>query len=158
MNTGKTGLPDFTEAESLFEDFVCRNGGNGELTWVFREDLNLAADKHKILILQPDKVQNRELVREAYEESKKKAFGILLDVLCPIAGGGCCTYIFIPKDRDEAEYKMVHGLKFGALGFGIRRTGRVSRRPRVLGNLMRRFGQERSDPWLLDVPTRQVWK
>ena len=157
MTTERIELPDFAEAERLFEEFVLQNGGSGQLTWVFREDLNLSRKKNEILILHPDKALNRALVENAYEESKNQAFGILFDVFCPISEGGYCAYFLIPKDIEDAELRMVYGLKFGTLGSGIRRIGRLSRRPRALGSFMRRFGRERSDPWLLDVPSRQAW-
>lgn len=149
--------PDFEQAERLFLDFVHQNGGSGDLIWVFREDLNLAS-QHEVLILQPDRVRNRSLVERAYEVSVSGAFGILLDVLCPITEGGFCAYFEAPKDRDEAERKIINGLTFGVLGFGFNRVGRISGRPKILGSLSRWLGPERHDALLCNVPSRRFWE
>lgn len=150
-------LPSFEEAEAKFQDFILEIEGKSDLIWVFREDLNLS-DKNEILVLQPNRVRNREVVKKAYENSLAKKFGILLDVVCSIQDGGFCAYFFIPEDNYEAESRMIHGLKLGSSGLGIRRTGRIAYRPSILSSLARRFGPEKSDPWLLDIPLRKRWE
>lgn len=156
MGPNGIAIPEFVEAEVLFKKFLSENGYSKQLSWVFREDLNLGRN-HEILLLQPDIVRNREIVEQAFDQARLISVGIMLDVLCPIESGGACAFFFVPDSREEAERRLLSGLKFGILGAGLPRIGRYSTRPRLLGSLFRIFGRERFDPWLRDVPSRSQW-
>ena len=97
-------LPTFGEATEQLRAFLSSQQLSSEPIWVFREDVT--SYKQRILIKEPVPPGNEVLVEMFYERGRQRGYGIRLEVLCVLGRQPCC-YIWLPKDRIEAEYALM---------------------------------------------------
>ena len=71
---------------------------------MFREDIT--SYKQRLLVKEPLPLRNQGLVELFYERGRQQGFGVRLEVLCVLGNRPCC-YIWLPKDRMEAEYALM---------------------------------------------------
>src|SRR5215207_6044566 len=97
-------LPTFAEATEQLRAFLRSQQLSAEPLWVFREDVT--SYKQRFLVKEPLPPENQGLVELFYERGRQRGYGVRLEVLCVLGKRPCC-YIWLPKDRMEAEYALM---------------------------------------------------
>jgi hypothetical protein len=103
VNQDQETLP-FDKAIREFECFIAKQGLSTDLLWVFREDIS--SFKRRILIKEPLPEGNLNMAEALYKRGCAEKKGIRLEVLCLLGARPCC-YVWVPRDRDEAERNLL---------------------------------------------------
>lgn len=99
---------NFDEAAASLLSLLRDNEVAHEVVWVFPVDVVLADFSLYLKIPLPP--ENLERARIKYQEGLRQGLGIELGVLCKVAS--CAySYVFVPKDEDEAMRTFTRGLK-----------------------------------------------
>jgi hypothetical protein len=152
MSTNDTAVPDFDTARLRLEEVLSKNGIEGEVLWIFREDVSVRRGG-KPWIRWPIPSTNRREAEELYEIGRRRGNGIELDVYCLLEGNPCC-FVFIPKDKIEAEQRMIYGFKI-FLPASLRDARRLGKNmPSRLAHFF--SGREWPDWHLSDAPSRSA--
>jgi hypothetical protein len=93
----------------LFLRFIEEQGYSNELVWVFREDVTNC--RREYWVRAPVPKINPQLVQHLYEFGRRQELGVTLEVLCRVEGRSAC-FVWVPKDKLDAEYAMQGPLKF----------------------------------------------
>ncbi len=110
--------PSFEDAILEFAGFIRSTTGlEGELLWVFRDDLIQMGTRLRLKIPVPEST-NRQSVKAMYERNRAAGLGIAFDCLAHVGPRPCC-YIDVPADARDAELRMIpsRGLKLCAPKF-----------------------------------------
>src|SRR5579872_2159334 len=112
-----SNCPPFAEALDRFRTFLVGLGLNSDLRWIFREDVVERGRRTYIRCPLPNDLTTVETL---YERGLRHGLGIHLSVFCILAGNPCC-YVWLPKDEEDASYRMLSGLKLSGPPMSDRR-------------------------------------
>ena len=102
-----TDCPPFDEALDSFQAFLAKEGLSTNIIWIFREDVVIVWGHIYINAPAENAVW---LVEQLYRQGQEVGLGIHLNTFCMLEGRPAC-YIWLPKDKTDAEYRMLSGLK-----------------------------------------------
>lgn len=120
MKTTDNPFPPFDVARSRFCDFVSANQRCDELRFVIAEEIVHLTGQVYVRLHQRE---NTALVEEQYATGIERGFGVHVNVYCFVGNQALC-YIWLPRDAQDADYRMLSGLKFSV-------PTEVERRPAI---------------------------
>ena len=103
----KEDLPSFGEAVAKFQRFLQEGGRPSTIRWIFREDV--VERGRKVFVRMPLPNSAAE-ARRLYNKGVERDLGVHLDVYC-FFNGLSLAYVWLPKDEEDASYRMLSGLK-----------------------------------------------
>ncbi|MCH7725979.1 MAG: hypothetical protein IH991_05790 [Planctomycetes bacterium] len=140
--------PPFPEALDRFQNFLASEGHCTELLWIFREDV---VERCPRTYLRVPLRNDETLVELLYDEGLQRGLGIHLNVFCFLEDRPCC-YVWLPKDEEDASYRMLLGLKVSIPADSDRRIV-VPVKSRLRWTWLKCCGAWKSGPhWAADIP------
>lgn len=109
-----TELPSFDDALQQFRAFIQSQGHGADLLWLFREDVvqrrrKVGIERRASSYVRKPIDDDTMLVERKYQEGLRRGLGMQLGVFCFLGERPCC-YIWLPRDQEEAQYRMLNGL------------------------------------------------
>lgn len=148
----KNEMPSFEEAVAKFQWFLQKGGHSSCLRWVFREDV--LEWSRKIFVRIPLLNSDAEAKR-LYDEGVERDLGVHLDVYC-FLDAVPLVYVWLPKDEEDASYRMLDGLKLSyPVGDELRKV--VGVRSRIGWNCLRLLERcNTRHKWAEGIPCREA--
>lgn len=148
----EAGCPSFDVAVLQLKDLLSRHGIDGEILWIFKEDVSVTRGGQPWIRWPVPSTNPREM-EVVYENGRRSGNGVELSVYCALNGSPCC-FVFVPQDKLDAEHRMIHGLKL-SLPVSLRKARRLGKG--VCGRLAHALAGGPWPDWCLDdAPSRSA--
>lgn len=95
--------PAFHDAVASLRSYLKANGRPEAVVWIEPNDVLVVKNRLRVRLRSPHLMWNR--AQCAYELGVERKLGLLLQQVCQIPGLSCC-YVYLPKNREDAERRL----------------------------------------------------